>query len=125
MTKTHSDAIVVDGPLIFVSGQVPDASDGSVAAWDAAEQTRQVFHNLEKVLAQHGADLRHLVKLTYYLRHISDLGVVQEVLQEFLVHQPRPTATLVEVAGFVDARYLMELDAVARLPRDDRSAPAT
>ncbi|MBB4933543.1 2-iminobutanoate/2-iminopropanoate deaminase [Lipingzhangella halophila] len=121
MTKTYSDAVLVEGPLIFVSGQTPDTFNHSAAAGDAAEQVRQVFRNVEGALAEHGADLRHLVKLTYYLRHATDLEAIDEVAQEFLVHEPRPVATVVEVSGFVDARHLVQLDAVARLPRGDRS----
>ncbi|RNL84758.1 RidA family protein [Halostreptopolyspora alba] len=121
MTKSHRDAVLVDGPLIFVAGQTPDSADGGVAAGDAVEQVRQVFRNVEVALAEYGADLRHLAKLTYYLRHNTDLEAIDEVIPEFLVHDPRPVATVVEVSGFVDARHLVQLDGVARLPRGDRS----
>ncbi|WP_017592584.1 RidA family protein [Nocardiopsis potens] len=118
MAKNYSDGFVADGPLLFISGQVPEAPDGSVAEGDAVAQTRQVFRNIEAVLGAHGADIRHLVKVNYYLRHIADLQSVRQVLREFLVHQPRPAATLVEVTGLADSRYLVEVDGVACLPRE-------
>ncbi|RCV48649.1 RidA family protein [Marinitenerispora sediminis] len=117
MSERYSPSLVAEGPLVFVSGQVPEAPDGSVAEGDAAEQARQAFRNIAAALAPHGADLRHVVKLTYYLRHIADLDGVRSALEEFLVHRPRPASTLVEVAGLVDTRYLLEIDAVATLPR--------
>ncbi|MEY9213532.1 RidA family protein [Thermobifida halotolerans] len=116
MSKHHSSARVAEGPLIFVSGQVPEAADGSVAEGDATEQARQVLRNIEAALAPYGADLRHVVKLTHYLRHIADLPALRAVLAERLVHDPRPAATLVEVSSLLDPRYLLEIDAVAVRP---------
>lgn len=116
MSQNYSPAIVADGPLIFVSGQVPEAADGSVAEGDAIEQARQIFRNIEAALREHGSDLRHVIKLTYYLRHIADLPALRSVLVEKLVHHPRPAATLIEVSGLLDSRYLLEIDAVAVQP---------
>ncbi|MBB6173047.1 2-iminobutanoate/2-iminopropanoate deaminase [Nocardiopsis mwathae] len=120
MTRNYSAAFLADGPLVFVSGQTPQAPDGSVAG-DAVEQTRQVFRNVESALAPYQADLRHLVKVNYYLRRIADLQAVRQVLNEFLVQEPRPASTLLEVTGLVDSRFLVEIDAVASLPRPDGS----
>ncbi|GAB3208196.1 RidA family protein [Marinactinospora thermotolerans] len=120
MSSLYSPSLRAEGALVFVSGQVPLAPDGSVAECDAVEQARQVFRNIEAALAPHGADLRHLVKVTYYLRHIADLDGVRQVIGEFLVHEPRPASTLVEVSGLIDPRYLIEVDAVAALPAPSR-----
>ncbi|MBV2362561.1 RidA family protein [Streptomonospora nanhaiensis] len=124
MPKRYSDSVVAEGPLIFVSGQTPVGPDGGVAG-DAFAQTRQVLSNIDAVLARHGADSSDLVKLTYYLRHVADLDDVRSALDEYLVHEPRPAATLVEVGGFVDPRFLLEVDAVARMPRGTRAEPGT
>jgi len=116
VAKNYSPARLAEGPLIFVSGQVPEDADGSVAEGDAAAQVRQVLANIESALAPYGADLRHVVKCTYYLRHIADLPALRQVLAERLVHHPRPAGTLVEVSGLLDSRYLVEIDAVAVRP---------
>jgi len=120
VSRYSSPVRLAEGPLIFVSGQVPEAAGGSVAEGDAIAQTRQVFANLKAALAPYGADLRHVVKLTYYLRHIADLPALHLVLDEELVYEPRPAGTLVESSGLVDPRYLVEIDAVAVQP-----APST
>ncbi|WP_017545989.1 RidA family protein [Nocardiopsis prasina] len=117
MARTYSDALLADGPLLFVSGQTPVAPDGDVAG-DAGGQTRQIFRNMEAVLARHGADLTHVVKLTYYLRHITDLDEFRSALLDSLPGEHRPAATLVEVSGLVDPRFHVEIDAVACLPRE-------
>ena len=122
MAQRYSDAVAADGPLVFVSGQLPLDSDGLVADGDAQTQLRQVFRNIDTALAKHGADARHLVKLTYYVRHMADLDDLRRVVEEYLVHEPRPASTLVEVSGLVDPRFLVEADAVACVPRGDEQA---
>ncbi len=117
MAKPYSDALVADGPLLFVSGQSPVAPDGGVAG-DAGGQTRQIFRNMEVILARHGADLSHVVKLTYYLRHIADLDEFRTALLDSLPGDHRPAASLVEVSGLVNPRFLVEIDAVACLPKE-------
>lgn len=111
-----ASARVVDGPLVLVSGQVPLAADGTIADGDVAGQTRQVFRNIAGALAEHGAEPSHLVKLTYYLRHIDDLNMVRLVHDEFVTWRPAPASTVVEVRGLEDPRYLLAVDAVAALP---------
>ncbi|MFL1376129.1 RidA family protein [Nocardiopsis protaetiae] len=116
MAKPYSDALIADGPLLFISGQVPVGPEGEVAG-DIGGQTRQVLDNIEEILARHGADLTHLVRLTYYLRHISDLEEFRSALLSRLPDGHRPTATLVEVSGLIDPTYHVEIDGVACLPR--------
>lgn len=117
MAKPYSDALLADGPLLFVSGQTPMAPDGGVTG-DAGGQTRQIFRNMEAVLARHGADLSNVVKLTYYLRHIADLDEFRSALLASLPDGHRPAASLVEVSGLVDPRFLVEIDAVACVPKE-------
>lgn len=118
MAKPYSDALLADGPLLFVSGQVPQAPDGDIAG-DAGGQTRQIFRNMEAILARHGADLSHVVKLTYYLRHIADLDEFRAALLDSLPEGHRPAASLVEVSGLVNPRFLVEIDAIACLPKEN------
>ncbi|PSK95658.1 enamine deaminase RidA (YjgF/YER057c/UK114 family) [Murinocardiopsis flavida] len=122
MSRIYSPSFIADGPLVFVSGQVPAAPDGSVAEGDAVEQARQVFRNIGAVLDSHGADFSHVVKVNYYIRRLSDLADLRNVMGEFL-REPRPASTLVEVSGLIDPRFLMEIDAIATLPRGAADGP--
>lgn len=108
-----SPARVASGPLLFVSGQVPVTGDATVP--DGAEaQTRVVLDNIAAVLAEHGIGWPEVVRVTYYLRDLADLGALRSVVLDVLP-EPRPTSTLVEVSGLVDPRFLVEIDAVADL----------
>src|SRR5512145_3154005 len=56
------------GDLIFVGGQISaDRHGRTVGPGDIAQQTRDTFENIRRVLAEAGADIRDIVKLnTYY-----------------------------------------------------------
>ncbi|GAB3144682.1 hypothetical protein GCM10027258_33850 [Amycolatopsis stemonae] len=49
--------------LVFIAGQLGVHRDGSLAGADAEAQARQIFANLEALLAAEGARPEHLVKL--------------------------------------------------------------
>lgn len=111
------------GNLIFVGGQMSADGHGNVlGSGDIVTQTRNVFSNIGKVLAEAGADWSHVVKLnTYYVFDGPPDAVKQfwedmtRVRMEFLV-PPGPAATAVRVAGLIYADALIEADVVAVLP---------
>jgi len=101
------------GKLLFVSGQIPLASDGSVAGEDIAAQTRQVFANLKAVLAQAGAGLANIAKTTVFLKDLDDFAAMNAIYaDEFGLH--RPARSTVQVAKLPrDVR--VEIEAIAVL----------
>lgn len=102
-TGPYSPAVHA-GKLLFVSGQIPLAADGSVAGEDIAAQTRQVFDNLKALLAQAETGLANVVKTTVFLKDLEDFAGMNAIYaQEFGDHRP--------------ARSTVQ---VARLPRDVR-----
>jgi 2-iminobutanoate/2-iminopropanoate deaminase len=113
MATVYSMTRVARGPLLFVAGQTPALPGGQVPP-QAGPQTKVVLDKIEALLAEHGADWPQVVKLTYYLRDLADLEPVRAVLLERLP-EPRPAATLVEISGLVDPRFLVEIDAVVDL----------
>jgi 2-iminobutanoate/2-iminopropanoate deaminase len=97
----YSQGIVVNN-LFYSSGQIPLTSTGEMIQGDVKEQTRQVFKNLQAVLAEAGASLETVVKATVFIKDMDDFGAINEVYGEyFSVHKP--------------ARSCVE---VARLPKD-------
>lgn len=101
------------GNLLFVSGQIPLAADGSVAGEDIATQTLQVFANLKAVLAQAEAGLAHVVKTTVFLKDLGDFADMNRIYaEEFGEH--RPARSTVQVAKLPrDVR--VEIEAIAVL----------
>jgi enamine deaminase RidA (YjgF/YER057c/UK114 family) len=111
------------GNLVFVGGQMSaDAHGNILGVGDIEAQTRTVFRNITRVLAEAGADWRHVVKLnTYYVfdgtqDEVRDFWErMTRVRMEFLV-PPGPAATAVRVAGLIYSEALIEADVVAVLP---------
>jgi 2-iminobutanoate/2-iminopropanoate deaminase len=101
------------GELLFVSGQV-GVRDGSLVAGDTVDQLRQAFANLESVLADHGAALTDVVKMTVFLRHMSDFGRMNEAYIA-LLGDHRPARTTIGVAE-LPLNALVEVEATVWKP---------
>jgi 2-iminobutanoate/2-iminopropanoate deaminase len=99
------------GGFVFVSGQTPLTGSGDVPS-DAAEQAEVVIEKVGSLLADAGASLEDVVKVTYFLTDIADLAAVRAALDVVLPH-PRPAASLVEVSALVDPRFRVEIEATA------------
>jgi reactive intermediate/imine deaminase len=104
---------VSGGRLVFVAGQVPwDANGQTVARGDPAGQTRQVFENIRAVLAEAGATLEDVIKITIFTADIRYRDAINQVRSE-VFQQPYPSSTQVAVAALVDPDWLVEFEAVA------------
>lgn len=101
------------GNILQLAGQVGfDPATGKPAGDSVAEQTRQVFKNLEAVLAEAGASLDDVVMMRAYLTDTSHFGEFNEVYNQ-LVPEPYPGRTTVYVG--LPAGLLVEIDALAVL----------
>ena len=103
--------------LVWTSGQVPVAPDGTLAPegdWEA--QTRQVMRNIGAALDAAGATWNDVVKLTYFVMDIAGLDVVRRVRDEFVNTERPPTSSAVRVAGLIRPEFLLEVEAVAAVP---------
>lgn len=102
--------------LVWTSGQVPIAADGTPApAGDWEAQTRQAMHNVGAALAAAGATWDDVFKLTFYVVDTSALAVVRAVRDEFINVERPPTSSLVQVAGLFRPDLLIEIEAVAAI----------
>ncbi len=102
--------------LVWTSGQVPIAADGTAApVGDWAAQTRQAMRNVDAALAGAGATWDDVFKLTFYVVDTSALAVVRAVRDEFVNIERPPTSSLVQVAGLFRPDLLIEIEAVAAI----------
>ena len=96
--------------LLFVSGQVPQRSDGTVPDGFEA-QCEQAWRNVIEVLAAAGLGIAHLVKVTTFLTDRNQLVANRSIRCAMLgEHQPALTVVIVET---VDSKWLLEIEAVA------------
>jgi 2-iminobutanoate/2-iminopropanoate deaminase len=108
----YSQAIV-HGGLVFCSGQVAiDPATGQVVEGGIEAETRQVFRNVEAVLAAAGSSLSQVVKATVFLKSMDDFAPMNAIYAErFGSH--RPARSTVEVSRLPkDVRVEIEVVAV-------------
>jgi 2-iminobutanoate/2-iminopropanoate deaminase len=114
---SHFTDAVRAGGFLYVSGIVAVDGEGRlVGGDDVVAQTRQVFANMERVLAAAGASASDVVKVTVYLLDVDDRPKINPVRQEFF-GAARPASTLVEVSRLAVPGALVEIEAVAYLGR--------
>ncbi|GHE78582.1 hypothetical protein GCM10017786_05340 [Amycolatopsis deserti] len=106
--------------LVVISGQVGALPDGSLAA-DAESQTEAVFANLERLLAAAGAEPRHLVKLFSMVAGTEHLpgfrAVVKRTFTRWFPNGDWPAQSLIVAAALASPDILVEVEAMAAVPR--------
>ncbi len=114
----YSHAVVHDGRIILVSGQVPLDADGNlVGEGNPEQQITQVFTNLVTALAAVGARADDVVKLTVYLTDMADLPAFRRVRDRFINMSRPPASTLVQVDGLISPEFRVEIEALAATQR--------
>ena len=102
---------VKSGNMIFVSGQV--GIDENLKIADGIEnQTEQAFRNLEKVLAEAGADLQDIVELVTFHTSMKDMKGFAKIKAKFIPDK-FPAWTAVGVTELVLPGLLVEIKATA------------
>jgi enamine deaminase RidA (YjgF/YER057c/UK114 family) len=108
-----SRAVRSDGRVI-VSGTAPIWPDGSCDT-DAGIQARRCLEIIGEALRKAGSDLEHVVRTRIFIVDAGDSDAVGEAHGE-VFDEVRPAATMVVVAGLLDPRWKVEIEAEARLP---------
>lgn len=102
------------GGFVFTAGQVGINSATGELAGDTIElQTAQVLDNLTAVLAEAGATLADVVKVTAFLADMSLFAGYDAVYRTYFP-EPRPARSSVGVK--LPANMLVEIELVALLP---------
>ena len=107
--------------LLFVSGQIPEALDGSVPTGFEA-QCHAAWANVLAALSAAGLGPEHLVKVTTYLTDREQAEANGAVRRSYL-GAARPALTVV-VAQTLCAPWLLEIEAIAAGPVRAAPAPA-
>lgn len=106
----YSQALV-QGDMVFCSGQIPlDPATGEMAQ-GIENQTRQVLKNLTAVLAENGMTLANVIKTTVFLANLNDFTAMNEVYAQFFT-QPFPARSCVQVAA-IPKGSLVEIECIA------------
>ncbi len=107
----YSQAVEAGG-FVFVSGQIPlEPKTGNIVHAGIREQTWRVLENAKAVLAAAGCGMDDVVKVTIFLKDMSDFGAVNEVYATFFESDP-PARSTIEAAR-IPKDALIEMDFIA------------
>ena len=96
------------GGSVHVSGTAPVGADGD----DVERQAERCFELIGAALSQAGSSLEQVYRTRMYLTHAGDWEAVGRVHGRHFA-EVRPAATMVVVAGLLDPRWRVEIEAEA------------
>ena len=98
---------LVNGDIVFVSGQIPvDPATGEVAGDKIETQAEQSCKNVGAILEEAGLTFDNVIKTTCFLADIADFGAFNGVYEKYFTSKPArscvavkdlPKAVLVEI----------------------------
>ena len=101
------------GQFVSVGGTAPIGADGKTAApGDVAGQTKRCFEIIQTALEKAGAGLKDVVRTRIMLKRIQDWEAAASVHGTYF-KDIRPASTIVQVTGFIEPEWLVEIEADA------------
>ena len=97
--------------LLVISGQLASDLDADIVG-----QTEQALDQLKLAVEACGGTLANIIKLTTFTTDLARRDEVRALRLRYF-NEPYPASTLVKVAGLVDPRALVEIEALAVVPR--------
>ena len=117
--RGYSNGIKCEGEMVFIAGQIGWDETETIVSDDFAEQFRQALANVIAVLETAGGSAEHIVRLTGYVtsrEEYLDAGkAIGEAWKE-IMGRNYPVMSFVIVAGLIEERAKVELEATAVLP---------
>jgi enamine deaminase RidA (YjgF/YER057c/UK114 family) len=103
------------GNLVFLSGQTAfDSKDRLMGAGNPRAQARNALANIKLLLAEAGAKMSDVVKITVYVTDVSYRPeVYDEIFRAFKGKAPSSTGLVVN--GLARKELLVEIDAIAAI----------
>jgi enamine deaminase RidA (YjgF/YER057c/UK114 family) len=93
------------GDMLYLSGQVG-------AGATVAEQTRNIFEKLEKILEKYGSDKEHVISATVYLADMATFGEFNGEWKNFFTEGIQPVRTALG-APLARPDFLVEITLIA------------
>ena len=117
--RGFAHGIKARGTLVFTGGQIGWDSQCRFASLDLTIQVRQALSNIVAILAEAGAEPRHVVRLTWYVTDKREyLAREREIGAAYLEVMGRnfPTMAVLQVAALLEDAAKVEIEATAVIP---------
>lgn len=119
--RNYSEVVSVDlgtAIMLTISGQVALNEKGElVGKGDFEKQTIQVFENLKTIVIKNGGTMANIIKTNIYLTDITNLDTFRRIRKTYFDSINPPASTLVQVSGLFRNDLLIEIEAVAIIPK--------
>lgn len=126
-TKGYSAGMLAEGRHLFIAGQIGWDAQQRFNSDDLIEQFTTALDNVCAVLSQAGGSPEHLTEMTVF---VTDLQGYRERYRELgpvwkeRLGRHYPAMALIGVAGLVEPRALVEIQARAVLPSEMNENPS-
>jgi enamine deaminase RidA (YjgF/YER057c/UK114 family) len=117
--RGYANGIAARGRQIFVAGQIGWNAQAQFESDDFAAQVEQALKNVVEVLAAGGANPSHIVRLNWYVTDKAEYVARQREVGEAyrrVIGRHFPAMTLLVVAGLLEPRAKVEIEATAVIP---------
>ena len=106
-----------EGQVVHLKGQVSLDSNGQVVAPDEMRgQVRKVLENIRDLLASMGGQMSDVVSLVHYATDIEKFMETGDIRGEFF-RAPYPVTTTVQIQKLYRSDLVIEITAIAEVPR--------
>lgn len=106
--ETLSEIAIYNG-VVYLAGQVPD-DDGL----DIVGQSKEVFANIDKALAQAGTDKSKLLSAQVFIKNLTDFEAFNDEWNHWVSDITPPTRATVQ-ANLVNPNWLVEIVVTAAI----------
>lgn len=118
--KGYANGVVAEGRQVFVAGQIGwQPESGLFESDDFGTQVGQALRNVATVLREAGAEPHHVTRLTWYITdreaYLASTRQIGAAYRE-VFGRHFPAMAVVVVAGLLEARARVEIEATAVIP---------
>ena len=117
--KGYANGVVATGRQLFIAGQIGWNAQGRFETDDFVAQVEQALKNVVEVLQAAGGQPEHIVRLNWYITDKAEYVENQRAIGEAyrrVIGRNFPAMTLLVVAGLLEPRAKVEIEATAVLP---------
>ena len=119
LPKGYANGIAAEGLLVFVAGQIGWTDDAKLVSGDFIAQVERALMNVVAVLAEAGAEPRHIVRMTWFVTdkaaYVSLQREIGEAYQR-VIGRHFPTMSLIIVKDLLEDGAKVEIEATAVIP---------
>ncbi|WPY94854.1 RidA family protein [Limimaricola variabilis] len=118
--KGYANGVLTQDGQLFVGGQIGWTAAQVFEAKDFVGQMEQALRNILAVVEAAGGGAEHITRLTWYVTDKREyLARQREVGEAYrrVLGRHFPAMTMVVVAGLVEDKALVEIEATAVIPR--------